>query len=77
MSRFQNNPYCGTLNQVTEHLSMSNSAKWEFYFVLAHFRPGWDEIFDPIVVHGAVNFQLQFSGNAFLLADWTIYQQIS
>lgn len=62
---------------MTEHLSMSNSAKREFYFVLTPFRPEWDEIFNPIVVRGAVDFQLQFSGNAFLLDDWTIYQKIS
>lgn len=56
---------------------MSNSAKRESYFVLAHFRPGWAEMFNPVIVGGAVDFQLQFSGNAFLLDDWTIYQQIS
>lgn len=34
-------------------------------------------MFNPVVVCGAVDFQLQFSGNAFLLDEWTVYQQIS
>lgn len=76
MSRFQNNPWYGTVSWVTEYLSINNPAKRESNLILAHFRPGLSEMFN-LTVCETVDFQLRFIGNAFLLDDWPIYQQIN